>query len=66
MENSVTIILSRNKNTVKNEPNTMFRMPGGIMIRKSTHKQDAVPLRDNHLEVVRYQTYEQQIFLHKQ
>ena len=44
----------------------MFRMPGGIMIRKSTHKQDAVPLRDNHLEVVRYQTYEQQIFLHKQ
>ena len=69
MENSVKIILSMNKNTIKNEPNTTFSgsgLPGGIMIRKSTHEQDAAPLRHNHLKVVRYQIYEQRFSLHKQ
>ena len=66
MENSVKIILSMNKYTIKNEPNTTFSLPGGITIRKSTHEQDAAPLRHNHLKVVRYQIYEQRFFLHKQ
>ena len=41
-------------------------LPGGTMIRKSTHEQDAFPLRDNHLKVLIYRIYEQRFFLHKQ